>query len=145
MSKTKKVAGVDLSENCFAYVGDESDTSTWKLPIHFPGDQTKTVNFIKDALGRFHSMERIPAENIENVRFTIVGAAKACGVKVDETFIRRAGKTPLTNCQPQSKVQPTEAELAMHRELKELEAELASGEAMDDYKAQAILKALGID
>src|SRR5260370_11702279 len=32
--KTKKVGGKNLTSDKFAYVGDENDTSTWKLPIH---------------------------------------------------------------------------------------------------------------
>jgi hypothetical protein len=41
-AKTKRVAGVDLPSHCFAYVGDEEKTETWKLPINFPGDDKKT-------------------------------------------------------------------------------------------------------
>jgi HK97 family phage prohead protease len=83
-AKTKKVAGVDLPASSFAYVGDESDTSTWKLPIHFPGDDTKTVNHIKDAIGRFPQTKGIPNSEKSAVWHKIVGAAKAHGIKVNE-------------------------------------------------------------
>jgi hypothetical protein len=132
--KTKKVAGVDLSASSFAYVGDVRDTNTWKLPIHFPGDQTKTTNHIKDALGRFSQTLAIPDEHREMVRHTIAGAAKAHGIKVEDSFSRPATKT-----------QETEAEIAMQRELKKLKAELGGMEAIEDFRADAFLKALGLE
>src|SRR6202789_2607833 len=42
VAKTKTVAGVKLPASSFAHVGDENETSTWKLPIEFPGDEKKT-------------------------------------------------------------------------------------------------------
>jgi hypothetical protein len=132
--KTKKVAGVDLSERCFAYIGNPYDTSTWKLPLFFPGDPKKTVNHICDALGRFEQTKSIPDERREIVRHTIVGAAKAHGIKVENSFSRPATKT-----------QPTEAETAMQRELKKLKAELGGMEAIEDFRADAFLKALGLE
>jgi hypothetical protein len=132
--KTKKVAGVDLSARCFAFVGDVHDTGTWKLPIHVPGDLTKTVNHIKDALGRFEQTQSIPDEHREMVRHTIAGAAKAHGIKVEDSFSRPATTT-----------QPTEAEAEMQRELKKLKAELGGMEAIEDFRADAFLKALGLE
>lgn len=83
-AKTKKVAGVDLSAASFAYVGDPEDTSTWKLPIHFPGDEEKTINHIKNALARFPDTKGIPQTDKSMVWHKIVGAAKAHGIKVNE-------------------------------------------------------------
>lgn len=84
LRKTKKVAGIELPASSFAYVGDEKDTSTWKLPIHFPGDAAKTVNHIKNALARFPDTKGIPASDSSAVWHKIVGAAKAHGIKVNE-------------------------------------------------------------
>jgi HK97 family phage prohead protease len=80
--KTKKVDGVELPASSFAYVGDEKVTSTWKLPIHFPGDNEKTINHIKNALARFPDTKGIPASESSAVYHKIVGAAKAHGIKV---------------------------------------------------------------
>ena len=134
MSKTKKVAGVDLSASSFAYVGDGSDTSTWKLPIHVPGDQTKTINLIRDALGRFQQTRGIADADIESVRCVLIGAAKAHGLKIDDRFRRIA---PTVELSP--------AEQAMHRELKALKEDFAKSEAVADFKADSILRALGIE
>ncbi len=143
-SKTKKVAGVDLASSSFAYVGNPDDTSTWKLPLFFPGDQTKTVNHVKDALGRFEQTA-IPDEHREMVRHTIAGAAKAHGLRVESTFIRPVNKT-----QSDEKLEKlvSTAELAIERDLKDLEAEFHDfrhSDAVADFKASAILKALGIE
>lgn len=82
--KTKKVAGMDLPSSAFAYVGDEKNTGTWKLPIHFPGDDAKTINHIKNAIARFPDTKGIPASESSAVWHKIVGAAKAHGIKVNE-------------------------------------------------------------
>jgi hypothetical protein len=132
-SKTKRVDGVDLSERCFAFIGNPQDTSTWKLPIHFPGDQKKTVSHIKDALGRFQQTQGIPDEDFESVRCIIVGAARSHGIKVQDSFRR---VTP-----PAARVEPSPAELAMQRELDALKKDFA----VADFRADAFLQALGIE
>jgi HK97 family phage prohead protease len=83
-AKTKKVAGVDLTSDCFAYVGDPDKTSTWKLPIKFPGDDEKTKSHIRNALARFEQTEGIPADEKPKVLAKIKAAAKANGIDVDE-------------------------------------------------------------
>jgi hypothetical protein len=82
--KTKKVDGVDLASDCFAYVGDPDKTSTWKLPIKFPGDDEKTKSHIRNALARFDQTEGIPADEKPKVLAKIKAAAKANGIDVDE-------------------------------------------------------------
>jgi hypothetical protein len=88
--KTKKVDGADLTADCFAFVGDEGDTSTWKLPIKFPGDEEKTKTHIRNALARFGQTKGIPADEKDKVWKKIVAAAKKYGIKVSEENSQRA-------------------------------------------------------
>ena len=80
--KTKRVAGVDLTSDCFAYVGDPNDTSTWKLPIKFPGDDAKTKRHIRNTLARFNQTQGIPANKRSAVLALIRAAAKKHGIDV---------------------------------------------------------------
>jgi HK97 family phage prohead protease len=89
-AKTKKVDGVELSSSSFAFVGDDSDTSTWKLPIDFPGDDEKTKRHIRNALARFSQTKGIPADEKPKVWKRIVAAAKKHGIKVSEEDSIRA-------------------------------------------------------
>jgi Escherichia/Staphylococcus phage prohead protease len=82
--KTKRVDGVDLTADCFAYVGDPDKTATWKLPIKFPGDEDKTKSHIRNALARFNQTKGIPADKKDAVWNKIVAAAKKYGIKVSE-------------------------------------------------------------
>ena len=77
--KTKCVAGIDLRSECFGYVGDPEDTSTWKLPIYFRGNESLTRNHIKNAVERFADC-KIPDAQRAEVWRTIVGAARAHGI-----------------------------------------------------------------
>jgi hypothetical protein len=83
-AKTKKVDGVDLTSDCFAFVGDPEKTSTWKLPLKFPGDDEKTKSHIRNALARFEQTEGIPADEKDKVKAKIDAAAKAAGIDVSE-------------------------------------------------------------
>ncbi|HLZ08961.1 MAG TPA: HK97 family phage prohead protease [Chloroflexota bacterium] len=89
-AKTKKVDGVELPASSFAFVGDESETKTWKLPIDFPGDVEKTKRHIRNALSRFSQTKGIPAEEKPKVWKRIVAAAKKHGIKVSEEDSIRA-------------------------------------------------------
>ena len=81
--KTKKVAGrFDLPASAFAYVGDENDTSTYKLPLYIPGNHSLTRNLIKSALFRFADTKEIPDQQRAEVWRVIVGACRAHGIKV---------------------------------------------------------------
>src|SRR5437879_11360755 len=83
--KTKKIAGVDLSARCFAYMGDESDTSSWVLPLFVQGDPLKTRNLIASALHRVDGVKGIPDRHRTTVRLLLIGAALANGVDVDRS------------------------------------------------------------
>ena len=80
--KTKKVAGVDLPLSSFAFVGDENEPSTWKLPIYVPGNVSLSRNLLKSALFRFADTKDIPASERQTVALTLNGAAKAMGIRV---------------------------------------------------------------
>jgi hypothetical protein len=79
--KTKKIAGVDLGSECFAFVGDLEDPKTWKLPVYFPNDAAKTRNHIKNAVERFADCKIPDDEQRTEVWRVIAGAAKAHGIK----------------------------------------------------------------
>lgn len=83
-AKTKTVDGVKLPSHCFAYVGDEEKTATWKLPIEFPGDDEKTKTHIRNALARFSQTKGIPDDKKAEVKAKIVAAAKKHGIDVDD-------------------------------------------------------------
>lgn len=79
---TKRVDGADLTSDCFAYVGDKNDVSTWKLPIKFPGDEEKTKAHIRNALARFSRTTGIPDSEKPRVLAKIQAAAKRYGIDV---------------------------------------------------------------
>ncbi len=81
MSKTKKIAGVDLPASSFAYVGDMEDPETWKLPLYIRGNESLTRNHVKNALYRFANTIMPDTERADVWRM-IAGAAKAHGIKV---------------------------------------------------------------
>jgi Escherichia/Staphylococcus phage prohead protease len=87
--KTKRVDGEDLTADCFAWVGDANDTSTWKLPIKFPSDE-KTKSHIRNAIARFGQTKGIPEDKKAGVWKKIVSAAKKHGIKVKEEDSLRA-------------------------------------------------------
>ena len=80
-AKTKKKAGEDLTADCFAYVGDKNDPSTWKLPIKFSTD-AKTKSHIRNALARFSQTQGIPEDKKAGVKAKIEAAAKKHGIEV---------------------------------------------------------------
>jgi hypothetical protein len=84
MGGTRKIDGVDCGPECFAYVGDENDTATWALPIHFPGDAQKTVNLIKSAAFRVADAKIVPQSERQKVFLKIAGAAQAHGIRVQQ-------------------------------------------------------------
>jgi hypothetical protein len=82
-AKTKRVAGEDLTAECFAYVGDPEKTDTWKLPIKF-SSEAKSKRHIRNALARFDQTKGIPDDEKEKVKAKIVAAAKEHGIDADE-------------------------------------------------------------
>ena len=82
--KTKTVDGAELTASCFAHVGDPDDTSTWKLPIKFPGDDEKTKSHIRNALARFEQTEGMSAEDKAAAKKKILAAAKENGIEASD-------------------------------------------------------------
>lgn len=78
-AKTKRVAGEDLTADCFAYVGDADKTETWKLPIKF-STEAKTVSHIRNALARFSQTQGIPESEKAAVLAKLKRAAKEHGI-----------------------------------------------------------------
>ena len=82
--KTKRVAGEDLTADCFAYVGDPDKTDSWKLPIKGFSSDDKTKRHIRNALARFNQTKGIPDDEKAKVKAKIVAAARAHGIDVSE-------------------------------------------------------------
>ena len=82
--KTKTVDDVSLTADCFAHVGDPDDTSSWKLPINFPGDEEKTKSHIRNALARFEQTEGMSADDKAKAKKKILAAAKEHGIEASE-------------------------------------------------------------
>jgi|HubBroStandDraft_6_1064221.scaffolds.fasta_scaffold102345_1 hypothetical protein len=141
--KTKKCDGVQLSSNRFAYVGDESDTSTWHFVVHVLGNEQKTINGIKNALYRFDQTNAIPQERRAEVWHTLRGAALSHGIKVEpREFPAPVVPAQITEQPPATPVIeepeiyiPTEKELRERYRL----------EAMADHAASAFLKSWGME
>lgn len=126
--KTKKVAGgFDLPASAFALVSDETDSSTWKLPLFIPGNAGLTRNMIKNALERFADC-KIPDEQRAEVWRVISGAAKAHGISAGA---QPASALPV-NAHPKPE-QPLEAD----------EAGLKQARAVGLLAADKLLKRLG--
>ena len=84
-AKTKRKGGKDLTADCFAYVGDKSDPSTWKLPIKSPdGDTAWEKSHIRNALARFDQTQGIPADERAKVKAKIEAAAKKHDIEVSD-------------------------------------------------------------
>jgi hypothetical protein len=135
--KTKRTHGVDLHSRCFAYVGDESDTSTWHCCIHVLGDPAKTVNAIKNSLGRFDQTQGIPEDQRETVRLLCIGAALAHNVHVDRPALVKKTEAPAQVAEPK----PPKVEA--HKLLKD--KKLNDLAALFDRQADLFLRQLGID
>lgn len=116
-AKTKKVAGKDLSSGSFAYVGDATDPSTWKLPIH---DEAHA----KNALARFNQTKGIPADQKEGVWKKIVSAAKKFGITVSEENSLRAGMSHTIATSILSEVDDAAILSAMHARMRMIEIDL---------------------
>lgn len=91
-AKTKRVAGEDLTADCFAYVGDPEQTKTWKLPIKFSTEE-KSKRHVRNALARFGKTKGIPDDKKAEVKAKIVAAAKHLGIEVDEDEAKSAEPT----------------------------------------------------
>src|SRR5262249_23675029 len=110
--------------------------STWKLPIYFPGDNAKTVNHIKDALGRFKQTRGIADGELSSVWFTLFGAATALGIYIASEFVAHqpTQSAPLTD-RVAPRPEPTAADPRLIRQL----------EALADQRADELLASLSFD
>lgn len=76
-TRTKKVAGKNLSAKSFAFVGDVNDTTTWKLPV-------MDENHARNALARFNQTQGIPEDKKAGVLAKIHAACHKFGIQVSE-------------------------------------------------------------
>src|SRR6267143_2036267 len=129
--KTKKVANVDLNSKCFAYVGDEQDTSTWHCCVHVLGDSAKTINAIKTSLGQFSETKGIPVHERELVWHTLRGAALALGIRVEE---RAKSEAPAKAAEPPKPTLPVKAQTA-----EVTDPVIAEATALADFRATELL------
>jgi hypothetical protein len=136
--KTKRTHGVDLHSRCFAYVGDESDTSTWHCCIHVLGDPAKTVNAIKNTLSRFDATKGIPDSERETVWHTVRGAALAYSIPIHE---RAKIEAPSQTAEPVA--EPKQPKVEAHKPLRD--KKLNDLAALFDRQADLFLRQLGID
>lgn len=98
--RTKKVDGFELTANRFAFVGDENNTSTWKIPLDFP-DVEKSKSHVRNAPSRFAHAKGIPEEQRSKVWKKIIDAARRLEIKFSEEDKQRAiqaGLRQLESC-----------------------------------------------
>ena len=81
--KTKRVDGEDLTSDCFLIVGDENDTSTWKLPWKFSTD-AKTKSHLQNALARFNQLKDASQEDKDKAWRKLVELCKQYDIDVSE-------------------------------------------------------------
>jgi hypothetical protein len=136
MSKTKKVSGISLGAECFAYVRDKSDGAGWRFPIYFPGNQLLTANHIKNALSRFGE-SKIPKNLRQKTWDRIVGAAMAYGITVpaelEETY------------SPQNAIVEAEENIKLPVPLDAADLEEEERDARNDRVAEKLLNRWGIN
>jgi len=145
--KTKRVDGVDLTADCFAYVGDPEKTDTWKLPIKFPGDDEKTKSHIRNALVRFDQTQGIPDGERAKVLAKIHAAAKKHGIDVGKSAIaayvleEKAGRK--ISAATRAKVQEAQGHMDKasdhHKSAYDIMSALASAEAEEEDPKSADL------
>jgi HK97 family phage prohead protease len=73
---TKSVEGEALTPAQFAYVGDPTDTRTWKLAM--------SVKAIRNSIARFNELKAVPAEAKPAAWEKLVAAARAQNVTVSD-------------------------------------------------------------
>lgn len=82
-AKTKKVAGENLTRDCFAYQGEPDKVSSWHLPIKFKS-AAKTKRHIRDAIARFDQTDMPDKAEKAKAWDRIVAAAKKYGIQVSD-------------------------------------------------------------
>jgi hypothetical protein len=143
--KTKRVNGVDCNSRCFAYVGNPDDTSSWHLCVHVLGDTEKTINAVKNALGRFDQTKGIPEDQRETVRLLCIGAAIAHGVRVDRSILTKTVETPARTAETTPTVQPAPKPAQVIVKRKKEDRALEAAIALADRRATELLRSLGLE
>jgi hypothetical protein len=136
--KTKKVAGVDLSSDCFLYTPDLANTASWMFPVLVRGNEPLTRNQIVMHLHNFDARtaalpEALRQELWDNLR----GCAVTHGIRAERRVF--AAKSEQA-AEPTPTVQPSVKEKPLKRD-RQTEEMLASADRM----ATAFLKSMGLD
>lgn len=95
--KTRRVDGEDLTSDCFLIVGDESDTSTWKLPWKFSTDE-KTKSHLRNALARFNQLKDVGQDVKDKAWKKLVKLCKEYDIEVSDEE-NKSQAHPLTRAQ----------------------------------------------
>jgi hypothetical protein len=136
-NKTKKVAGVDLSSDCFLYTPDLANTASWMFPVLVRGSEMKTRNLISMHLHRFDAMTAgLPETLRQKLWERLVGAATCMDMHVDRSVLTKTVDTPAQVAEPTSPVK--EKPLKRDKHTEEMIAKA-------DRMASAFLKTLGLD
>lgn len=86
--KTKRVDNEDLTSDCFLIVGDEDDTSTWKLPWKFSTDE-KTKSHLRNALARIDQVKGVSDEDKKKAKAKLIKLCKEHDIDVGESNSHR--------------------------------------------------------
>lgn len=89
---TKRVAGEDLTSDCFIYVGDPDKPATWALPWKFKSD-AKKKSHLRNALARFNQTNKIPADKKPAAYKKLVKLCKQYGIQVTDDEAKAIGLT----------------------------------------------------
>jgi uncharacterized protein len=81
--KIKRVDGEDLESGAFLIIGDETDPSTWKLPVRFSSD-AKTTRHIRNALARFNQLKDVSAADKARAFAELKRLAKEHGIETGD-------------------------------------------------------------
>ncbi len=88
---TKKVDGEDLTLDCFAYRGSETETADWKLPIHF-ATVAKTISHIRNAIAMYSDTIMPDKAEAKKAWTRIKGAAAAHDIEISADDARSIDK-----------------------------------------------------
>lgn len=88
---TKKVDGEELTLDCFAYRGSETETSEWKLPIHF-ASVAKTISHIRLAVQLYGDTQMPDKAEAKKAWTRIKGAAAAHDIEISKDDERSIDK-----------------------------------------------------
>jgi hypothetical protein len=87
--KTKRVDGEDLPQSAFLIHGDESDTSTWKLPVRF-STLAKSEKHVREAVQLFSTLKDVDESEKERAWKELEALATKYGIDIDTEDDSRA-------------------------------------------------------